>query len=190
MTAIEREPLRRATAPVPSHELREREQRFERALQREGQSEEGSAGGEGDGEGFGSAGGGQHRSTGTAFATGVPARALVPLQRSLAAQTLRLPLGSVLEELLAEIAQGLRAGRRLPGDRWRLEFRLRESLLSRTLLDIACTGGRFSVELRTSSQASYCTIVEGLPRLEQAMLQREISVGAVLVFLVGRDELP
>lgn len=97
--------------------------------------------------------------------------------------------GPVLEALLQDIAGGVRAGRRLPGDRWRLTVRLRPEVLPLTEADIACVGGELSVALRTASENAYRALVEALPSLNTALEQRQFGNPRTMVFLIGPEEL-
>lgn len=97
--------------------------------------------------------------------------------------------GPVLDALLQDIAGGVRVGRRLPGDRWRLTVRLRPEVLPLTEADIACVGGELSVALRTASENAYRALVEALPSLNAALEQRQFGNPRTMVFLIGPEEL-
>ncbi|RQP21325.1 type III secretion HpaP family protein [Piscinibacter terrae] len=97
--------------------------------------------------------------------------------------------GDGIEGLLRDIADFVRVGRRMPGDRWRLSFRLRPEVLEDTELEIACTGGELSVVLRTASEQSYRVIVEGLPALNAALAQRQLGGHCAGIFWVNPHEL-
>lgn len=182
-------------------DLQAQKHQFEQALQREDQrenrlQEQRDSQGEDARDGQGES---QHKpSAGETFGAMLrphainvlSAQVLVPLQRSVAECSGAQVSCSVLDELVAEVVQGLRAASRLPGDRWRMEFRVREELLSRTLLEIGSNGGCVSVELRTSSDSSYRTLVEGLPRLDRALHEASHAVSPARVFLISRSELP
>jgi len=94
-----------------------------------------------------------------------------------------------IEDLLRDITDFVRVGRRMPGDRWRLSFRLRNEVLEDTELEIACTGGDLSVVLRTASERAYRVIVEGLPALNAALAQRQLGGQCASVFWVNPREL-
>lgn len=96
---------------------------------------------------------------------------------------------SVLEGLLRDIADGVRTGRQLPGDRWRLLVRLREELLPATEVDIAGVEGQLSVVLRTAREDAYRTIVEALPRLNQSLRDLRVAGTGTTVFLVAAEDL-
>lgn len=95
----------------------------------------------------------------------------------------------VLEALLQDIADGVRAGRRFPGDRWRLTVRLRPEVLPVTEADIACVGGELSVALRTASEDAYRALVDALPLLNAALERRQFGNSRTMVFLIGPEEL-
>jgi flagellar hook-length control protein FliK len=96
---------------------------------------------------------------------------------------------AVLDALLEDIAGGVRAGRRLPGDRWRLTVRLRPEVLPLTEADIACVGGELSVAMRTASEDAYRVLVDALPALNAALEQRQFGNPRTMVFLIGPEDL-
>ncbi|MBA2723604.1 MAG: flagellar hook-length control protein FliK [Methylibium sp.] len=97
--------------------------------------------------------------------------------------------GPVLDALLEDIAGGVRAGRRLPGDRWRLTVRLRPEVLPLTEADIACVGGELSVAMRTASENAYRVLVDALPALNAALEKRQFGNPRTMVFLIGPEDL-
>ena len=192
MNRIENERSQRAVSGVQAVELQTQRQLFEEALNRDGRRGEhgGGHGGEGEGRHDDHAADAFAGTPRRALASAMSAQVMIPLQRSVADSSDLAPHGSSLAELLVEVAQGLRAARRMPGDRWRMEFRIREALLSRTLLEIGCNGGCIDVALRTSSHASYRTLVEGLPQLDRVLRRTDPAANPVQVYLVGRSDLP
>lgn len=95
----------------------------------------------------------------------------------------------MLQALLRDIAVGVQAGRRIPGDRWRLEIRLREDLLTQTNLEVACNGGELSVVFRTADEDAYRCLVEALPELNAALERREWGHRRATVFWINPQEL-
>lgn len=178
-------------AEIGRQQRQHRQHRFEQALRHD------------QGDGRGHEGGGRDSDTPEREAPAAPptppARRLPPsispsvlvtLHRSLDSETFGAPAGTVLQELLTEIARSLSAGRRYAGDRWRFVVRLREELLPRTELEIACQFGRLSVTLRTSSQTAYRALTQALPRLTQALAERRLGDERVRIFLVSPADLP
>jgi hypothetical protein len=108
------------------------------------------------------------------------------LQRSLAQESAEQ---SMLEALLCDISDGVQAGRRIPGDRWRLVIRLREDLLIHTNLEVACNGGELSVVFRTADEAAYHVLVEALPDLNAALERRNWGHRRATVFWINLQEL-
>lgn len=101
-----------------------------------------------------------------------------------------LPAGyALLDALLHDIAEGLRAGRRMPGDRWRLRVRLRPVLLESTELEIACMTGDLSVVLRTASELAYRRLAEALPALNAALKRQRVGENRATLFWVDAQEL-
>lgn len=90
-------------------------------------------------------------------------------------------------QLLHDIADGVRAGRALPGDRWRMLVRLQSALLPSTEVEISCTGAQLSVVLRTADEDAYRKIVEALPRLNEALAERRVDGGAVVFLVTPKD---
>ncbi len=95
---------------------------------------------------------------------------------------------SLIEALLRDIADGVRAGRSLPGQRWRLLLRLPTEVLPDTEVEISCAQDTLAVVLRTADQDAYRAIVDSLPRLNGCLRER-LSGGEAVVFLVCREDL-
>jgi Type III secretion protein (HpaP) len=95
----------------------------------------------------------------------------------------------VLDSLLQDIADGVRAGRTLPGDRWRVLVRLRAELLPATEVDVSCAQGLLVVTLRTADEDAYRAIVAALPRLNRALSDRLGSANEAVVYLVPMQDL-
>ncbi len=91
--------------------------------------------------------------------------------------------------LVAEIAQAVRAGRRFPGDQWRLTARVRDEILTRTEVEIKAHGAQLSVVLRTSSEDAYRQIGAAIGRLNNALATMHTMDGGVKVFLVSMEEI-
>lgn len=176
----------RPVASVPdSSERQPAAQRFEQALKHPPGDDQSGDGQDGE----------QHSPRRTARAASQQIAALSPNVMHWFRQSLDQDLpdaeryGPVLEALLQDIAGGVRAGRRLPGDRWRLTVRLRPEVLPLTEADIACVGGELSVALRTASENAYRALVEALPALNAALEQRQFGNPRTMVFLIGPEEL-
>jgi hypothetical protein len=91
--------------------------------------------------------------------------------------------------LVAEVAQAVRAGRRFPGDQWRLTARVKDEILTRTEIEIKAHGAQLSVILRTSSEDAYRQIGAALGRLNNALAAMHTMDGGVKVFLVSMEEI-
>lgn len=94
----------------------------------------------------------------------------------------------MLSGLLDDIAGAVKVGRQMPGDRWRLLLRLRHNILPQTELEIACTGGEFSVVIRTSLETSFRLLVETVPQLNAELERRGLGPRCATVFWVGPIE--
>lgn len=108
------------------------------------------------------------------------------LQRSLPEESASQ---GMLKALLCDISEGVQAGRRIPGDRWRLAIRLREDLLKQTNLEVACNGGELSVVFRTADEGAYHCLVEALPDLNAALERRDWGHRRATVFWINPQEL-
>ena len=108
------------------------------------------------------------------------------LQRSLLDESAST---GMLQALLRDISDGVQAGRRIPGDRWRLTIRLREDLLKQTNLEVACNGGELSVVFRTADEDAYHCLVEALPDLNAALERRDWGHRRATVFWINPQEL-
>jgi hypothetical protein len=177
MTSVESDRLR--VLPVQG-ETKQRplaSQYFEHALQQGTHSES-----EGDGDGDG----GEFFQLGSPLPRNVMQIFHESLQRSFPDES---PSEAVLQSLLNDIADGMRAGRRIQGDRWRLAIRLREDLLKQTNLEIACNGGELSVVMRTADEHAYHCLVEALPELNAALERRDCGHRRASVFWINQEEL-
>lgn len=185
MNPLDAPRVRPVAAGLDSGERQPAAQRFEQALKHPPGEDE--SGDEQDGE--------RHSPRKAAQATSQQIAALSPNVMHWFRQSLEHDLpdaqryGPVLEALLQDIAGGVRVGRRLPGDRWRLTVRLRPEVLPLTEADIACVGGELSVALRTASENAYRALVEALPSLNSALEQRQFGNPRTMVFLIGPEEL-
>lgn len=159
-------------------------QRFEQALNRRRGDDAGGGGPQDDGTG--SRQGGRAAQAATALSPNVMRWFRHSIERGLPDDG---PRGPVLDALLEDIADGVRAGRRFSGERWRLTVRLRPEVLPLTEADIACAGGELSVALRTASEDAYRALVEALPTLDAALEERQIGTSRTTVFLIGPEEL-
>jgi hypothetical protein len=123
---------------------------------------------------------------GLAFAGNVMQTIYESLQRSLPDDS---DSSAVLQALLRDISDGVQAGRRIPGDRWRLTIRLREDFLKLTNLEVACNGGELSVVFRTADENAYHCLVEALPDLNAVLERHDWGHRRATVFWVNPQEL-
>lgn len=157
---------------------------FERSLHRDATDEQGQDGSQDD----------QGRQPDHKLhpATGLqalPPHALATLQQSIDGMLLDGGSANTTSALMGEIAQSVRAARRLPGDQWKLSVRVREDVLARTQIDLASQGQSIAVELRTSCETAYRSIGAALGDLQRALERAELSDVKVEVFLVSTEEL-
>ncbi len=159
-------------------------ERFERALRSEPD--------DASGDGSGRDGAPRHRNALQGGAPPLPAEALQTVRRALGVRACPAqdPAESdLLGGLLNDIAEGLRAAARMPGNRWRLRVRLDPALLAASELEMACAHRELSVVLRTASEAAYHRLAETLPALNRALSRQGRGDHAVALFWVGRQEL-
>lgn len=101
----------------------------------------------------------------------------------------RTNTGNTLSNLLRDIADTVRLGQRMSGDRWRFLLRLQDDVLAQTEMEIACTGGELSVVLRTADEEAYRRVVAALPELNATLAMRQQGEQRATVFWVGPAEL-
>lgn len=181
-----------AREPAPPSPRSDTAQRFDEALRRDsGSDAEGRGGRQGRDEGDGRRESAERSEYDlTLSGREFPASVWRLVRESIARGLPESPAGGgLLEGLLHDIADGVHAGRHLPGDRWRLLVRLRAELLPATEVDISCADERLAVVLRTADEDAYRTLVEALPRLNESLRDRAIASDDAVVFLVTPKDL-
>ena len=96
---------------------------------------------------------------------------------------------SLVDAVMAHIADALHAARALPGDRWRIRLRLAADIAPHTELDLANGAGRFSALLRTACPRTCAALSDALPALDAALRDRHLHGAATAIHLVDPDEL-
>lgn len=98
-------------------------------------------------------------------------------------------LDPMLQSLLNDIANGILAGRRISGHKWKLTVRMREDFLSQTNLEISSVSGELSILFRTADSQVYQKLIDSLPQFNHTLKQRNWGDRPVAVFFINAEEL-
>ena len=96
---------------------------------------------------------------------------------------------NVISNLLMDISDSVRIGRRMSGDRWRLLLRLRPEFLAQSEMEISCVGGEVSVALRTADEQAYRRLASLLPELNATLSQCQVGERRAVLFWVDCKDL-